>query len=228
MKVLHTISGMNRGSGGPTTCTYNLVRGLRGIGVDTKILTLAPANNGEQYICDEDFIVAVKNDAANPFVYSRNFRDYLRTDTGYDIYHANGLWTYPSHITAKPSSEELSSPGTSFPHPIYIAFCSAPPELSRISGIKPMLFSINLQSSSAANLRGGAAPEASIILKLSIFDICRSVRYTVFKSQIISPSAAFGVTGKPDFVGKIGKLFDRIVNQRTVGIITVYIIDYHE
>lgn len=101
MKVLHTISGMNRGSGGPTTCTYNLVRGLRGIGVDTKILTLAPANNGEQYICDEDFIVAVKNDAANPFVYSRNFRDYLRTDTGYDIYHANGLWTYPSHITAK-------------------------------------------------------------------------------------------------------------------------------
>lgn len=101
MKVLHTISGLNKGSGGPTTCTYNLVKGLRGTGIDAKILTLAPANSNDSIISTEDFIVAVKNDAANPFVYSRNFRDYLKADTGYDIYHANGLWTYPSHITAK-------------------------------------------------------------------------------------------------------------------------------
>ncbi len=101
MKVLHTISGLNKGSGGPTTCTYNLVKGLRRTGIDAKILTLAPANNNDSIISNEDFIVAVKNDAANPFVFSRNFRDYLKTDIGYDIYHANGLWTYPSHITAK-------------------------------------------------------------------------------------------------------------------------------
>lgn len=101
MKVLHTISGLNKGSGGPTTCTYNLVKGLRRTGIDAKILTLAPANSNDSIISNEDFIVAVKNDADNPFVYSRNFRDYLKADTGYDIYHANGLWTYPSHITAK-------------------------------------------------------------------------------------------------------------------------------
>lgn len=101
MKVLHTISGLNRGSGGPTTCTYNLVKGLRSTGIDAKILTLAPANSKDGIISNEDFIVAVKNDAGNPFVYSRNFRDYLRGNTDYDIFHANGLWTYPSHITAK-------------------------------------------------------------------------------------------------------------------------------
>ena len=50
MKVLHTISGLNKGSGGPTTCTYNLVKGLRRTGIDAKILTLAPANSNDSII----------------------------------------------------------------------------------------------------------------------------------------------------------------------------------
>lgn len=101
MKVLHTISGLDKGSGGPTTCTYNLVKGLRRTGVETKILTLAPSNDRDSIISNDDFIIAVKNDAGNPFLYSRNLRNYLKGNTDYNIYHANGLWTYPSHITAK-------------------------------------------------------------------------------------------------------------------------------
>ena len=59
MKVLHTISGLNKGSGGPTTCTYNMVKGLRRTGIDAKILTLAPANSNDSIISNEEYIKAV-------------------------------------------------------------------------------------------------------------------------------------------------------------------------
>ena len=53
--------------------------------------------------------VAVDNDAQNPFVYSKNFRDRLRYGKQYDIYHANGLWTYPTHATAEWAMKDLPS-----------------------------------------------------------------------------------------------------------------------
>ena len=96
MKILHTISGLSKSSGGPSSCTYNLLKGLNSAGVNADVLTIG----SEDVIGNDDFIIAVDNDAQNPFVYSKNFRDKLRYGKQYDIYHANGLWTYPSHATA--------------------------------------------------------------------------------------------------------------------------------
>ena len=101
MKILHTISGLNVSSGGPTSCTYNLIKGLRNGGIDADILTLLPRNNSDKIIAEDFFIKALPNDACTPLVYSSNFRRYLDSHSEYDLYHANGLWTYPAHITAK-------------------------------------------------------------------------------------------------------------------------------
>lgn len=97
MKILHTISGLSKSSGGPSSCTYNLLKGLNSAGVEADVLTIGC----DDVIGNDSFIIAVDNDAANPFVYSKNFRERLRNGMQYDIYHANGLWTYPSHATAK-------------------------------------------------------------------------------------------------------------------------------
>ena len=43
MKVLHTISGLNKGSGGPDHFKYNMGKGVRGVGIDAKNLTMGPA-----------------------------------------------------------------------------------------------------------------------------------------------------------------------------------------
>lgn len=97
MKILHTISGLSKSSGGPSSCTYNLLKGLNDAGVEADVLTIG----SDDVIGNDNFIIAVDNDAQNPFVYSKNFRDRLRYGKQYDIYHANGLWTYPTHVTAE-------------------------------------------------------------------------------------------------------------------------------
>ena len=50
MKILHTISGLNISSGGPTSCTYNLIKGLRDEGIEADILTLMPRVRSLQMI----------------------------------------------------------------------------------------------------------------------------------------------------------------------------------
>ncbi|MEG1643934.1 MAG: glycosyltransferase [Bacteroidales bacterium] len=115
MKVLHTISGLNCSSGGPTACTYNLLKGLRCAGVEADVLTIKPRNQADKIVGSDNFIIAVDNDATTPFVYSRNFREYIETYNNYDIYHANGLWTYPTHITAK-TARKAGKPYVIAPH----------------------------------------------------------------------------------------------------------------
>lgn len=106
MKILHTISGLNISSGGPTSCTYNLIKGLRDEGIDADILTLMPRDDSDKIIADDSFIKALPNDARTPLVYSSNFRRYLNSHIGYDLYHANGLWTCPTHFTAEIAKTE--------------------------------------------------------------------------------------------------------------------------
>ena len=50
MKILHTISGLNISSGGPTSCTYNLIKGLRDEGIEADILTLMPRDDSDKII----------------------------------------------------------------------------------------------------------------------------------------------------------------------------------
>ena len=99
MQILHTISGLSTSSGGPSTCTYYLLKGLRQNGVAADVLTLAPNLAADTMVGSEQFIKAVPYDAKTPFTYSRNFRNYLKNNREYDLYHANGLWTDPTHAT---------------------------------------------------------------------------------------------------------------------------------
>ena len=115
MIILHTISGLNISSGGPTSCTYNLIKGLRDEGIEADILTLMPRDDSDKIIADDSFIKALPNDARTPLVYSSNFRRYLSSHIGYDLYHANGLWTCPTHFTAEIAKKQ-NKPCVIAPH----------------------------------------------------------------------------------------------------------------
>lgn len=98
MKILHTIPSLKLSAGGPSTCTYHLLKGLNAIGVQADILTLSSKEAGEN-IGTDDFIKRVPFDATSPLVYSCNFKKYLQKHTNYDLYHANAIWSFPSHDT---------------------------------------------------------------------------------------------------------------------------------
>ncbi len=101
MKILHTIPGLDISSGGPTTCTYNLLKGLRSNEVEADVLTFNSKGENAQIIGDDSFIKLVDNDAIPPLLFSKNFNNYLYSNKGYDLYHANALWTLPSHMTIR-------------------------------------------------------------------------------------------------------------------------------
>ena len=100
MKILHTITDMNLTSGGSASSTINLFEALTKLGIDIEMFSLRPRTIGD--IClGEIFknIIKMPYDGITPFVYSKNFKNYLEYNHNYDIYHANGLWTYPTHKT---------------------------------------------------------------------------------------------------------------------------------
>lgn len=115
MRILHTISGLNVSSGGPTSCTYNLIKGLRNVGMDVDVLTLLPRDDSDKIIAEDSFIKALPNDARTPLVYSSNFKQYLNSHVEYDLYHANGLWTCPTHFTAEIAKKQ-NKPCVIAPH----------------------------------------------------------------------------------------------------------------
>lgn len=101
MKTLQTIIGLDSKLGGPSTCTYDLVHAMREVGSAIDLLTVTVTDPTDKMIgCGEDWIKVVRKDYKTPFAISRNLRDFLRK-TNYDIYHANTLWLYQSHITCK-------------------------------------------------------------------------------------------------------------------------------
>lgn len=115
MRILHTISGLNVSSGGPTSCTYNLIKELRNGKVEADLLTLMPRDDSDKIIADDSFIRALTNDAYTPLVYSSNFKNYLNSHSEYDLYHANGLWTCPTHFTAE-TARRQNKPCVIAPH----------------------------------------------------------------------------------------------------------------
>lgn len=97
MKILHTVPSFGAGTGGVATCVFNLVRGLNEIGVATDIATFEtsrPIDGGAP------FVHYLKKDVVEPLGRSRNFAQYI-AQTDYDVYHANGLWRYVSHLTCR-------------------------------------------------------------------------------------------------------------------------------
>lgn len=101
MKVLHTISGLSVYGGGPSLSTFLSVKGLRQMGVDAEILTYRPKVKGDSLISMEAYIHAVKVVGDKRFAYSREYTKALhKMAASAEILHAQGVWQYPSHITA--------------------------------------------------------------------------------------------------------------------------------
>lgn len=95
MKILQTISGLDARSGGPSTCTYDLLSSIANIQQGVDLLTLY----SEHILGKEDaWMIKLPNDSKTPYAYSSNIRKFLR-DSDYDIYHTNGLWLDCNHAT---------------------------------------------------------------------------------------------------------------------------------
>lgn len=97
MKILHTIPYFNKASGGPTSCTYQLVKGLVRNSVDCDVLTFQPLAG--DVLAEDKFIHYLPDDRKTPLWFSNNMSselDHIIAD--YDLVHINTIWTWPSHI----------------------------------------------------------------------------------------------------------------------------------
>lgn len=104
MKILQTISGLSAKSGGPSTCTLDLMNGLYELDGDhtVELLTVTSPDilgKGSKWLKEVD------NDSKTPLGLSRNIKQAL-VESDYDVYHANALWAYSSHITCKVAREK--------------------------------------------------------------------------------------------------------------------------
>ena len=95
MKYLQTIAGLRAKSGGTSTCTYDLIKAMRGLSCNVDLMTLQAddllGNN-------EWWIKALPNDSISSYGYSRNMNRFLQK-SDYDLYHTNGMWMYCNHET---------------------------------------------------------------------------------------------------------------------------------
>ena len=101
MKVLQTIQGLSASSGGPSTCTRDLLEGLEDLEATVHLLTTESADGKELNLGrDSSWLIEVANDYKTPLAFSANLQRAL-AESDYDIYHTNGLWMYSNHITCK-------------------------------------------------------------------------------------------------------------------------------
>ena len=115
MKILQTIPGMSAKSGGPSTCTLDLMNGLHDLKAGTDLLTLK-CDNPEEHNLGEgcEWLHEAENDCKTPFVISRNVQRFL-LNSDYDLYHANALWMGMSHDTCR-IARKLGKPYIISPH----------------------------------------------------------------------------------------------------------------
>ena len=114
IKILHTTPTLDASYGGPSTCTYYLLKGLNFF-CHADVLALANSN-GNPCSWKDDFIKLVPYDAKTPLLLSRNFQNFLLEHLGnYDLVHANTIWTAFSH-QAKMVAQNCDKPFVLSPH----------------------------------------------------------------------------------------------------------------
>lgn len=106
MRILHTLHSFGINSGGISTCTYDLLKGLNEIDCFTDVLTLEMIDPTDQMIGNESWVKSQVYDAMSPFGISLNIKKYLQSENKYNLYHTNGLWLYCNHITASIAREK--------------------------------------------------------------------------------------------------------------------------
>lgn len=102
MTILQTINGVWKKTGGPATCTYNLMDAIDSICNKTVTLLCAEAPQNDT-LCGpaKGWMHLVANDFKfGALAYSRNMCDFIQK-TLFDIYHTHGNWSHYNHYTAK-------------------------------------------------------------------------------------------------------------------------------
>ena len=115
MKVLQTIASMAINAGGPTTCTLNLVEGLRKIEIEVDLLTHDVEDGCDNLISTDSFMKIVKPSKYPRYGYSKELKNWLVTNNNYDLYHSNALWQYSTHATSK-QAKQVNKPHIISPH----------------------------------------------------------------------------------------------------------------
>lgn len=95
MKVLH-IGTLDVNAGGPAMSTYNTLYGLKQQGVDAEIIMYPLSPNGK--LRGEDVNVHyAKAPLEHKLAYSTTLKKEIKALGDYDIYHAQGVWQYPTY-----------------------------------------------------------------------------------------------------------------------------------
>lgn len=99
MKILQTIAGFGAHSGGTSTCTYDLLSAMHGMGCDVDLMTVKVKDPTDKLMGQgEEWIKALDNDCRTPYGWSPNMTHFLRA-SDHDIYHTNGMWMHCNHET---------------------------------------------------------------------------------------------------------------------------------
>lgn len=98
MKVLH-FGTLDVNAGGPAMSTYLTLKGLDDAGVDAEILMFPLSPNGQ--LRGTDVPVHYASTPWEPkFLYSPHLKREISSLGEYDIYHAQGVWQYPTYAIA--------------------------------------------------------------------------------------------------------------------------------
>lgn len=95
MKVLYT-GTLDVNAGGPAFSTYNTMRGLNAIGVDTHVLMYGMGNSGKLIGKDVPIHFA-KKPIEQIFCYSPSYKKEIESCGDFDIYQAQGVWLYNTY-----------------------------------------------------------------------------------------------------------------------------------
>lgn len=100
MNILHTITDLGIKSGGTSSCIYNLVKYLKSKHLNISILSFTPQKD-DKAIGNDDFIKFIPIHINTSFYWSKTYKYFLQKNTQFQLYHTNGLWQYPSYLTAR-------------------------------------------------------------------------------------------------------------------------------
>ena len=209
MKVLHTIPYFNKASGGPTSCTYNLLKGLNDVGTQTTLLTFRP-DEGD-VVSEDIFIHYLTDDRKTPLWFSNNFAKSLEKEIlQNDIIHINTIWTWPSH-NASQIAKKYKKPIVLSPHGMLY------PQALKVSAWKKKLiapFFVNKDLNSASCIHATSEEEArhirdyGVTIPIAIIPNCICMNDFPSQRNVPNKVRKFGFVGRLNPIKNIDLLIE--------------------
>lgn len=104
MKVLHS-GTLDVNAGGPAMSTYNTLWGLQHLNIDAEIIMYPLSPNGRLRGTKVPIHYA-KSPIDRKLLLSFTYKNEIRALDDYDIYHAQGIWQYPTYAIADVAKEK--------------------------------------------------------------------------------------------------------------------------